>query len=146
MSFYDAMERYYDDVFPVHQNNLLFLEKMLGGSDNKHILDLACGTGSYTLALAARGFRVTGIDLDETMIGLAQQKKRKELPAYINSSTVSFIKGDMLRLSTYLRSVYDGAFCIGNSLVHLETVNQIEAAIKETAAVAQGWDFGSANS
>lgn len=134
MSFYEAMERYYDHIFPLHQNNLVFLEKKLGSSNNKHILDLACGTGTYTLALATRGFRVTGIDLDETMIELARQKKREQSPP-VDGNGATFIKGDMLKLSAYLKTVFDGAFCIGNSLVHLETPNGIATALQETAAV-----------
>ena len=134
MSFYEAMERYYDHIFPLHQNNLAFLEKTLGSGASKNILDLACGTGTYALALAARGFRVTGIDLDETMIELARQKKREQLTP-VGGNGATFIKGDMLKLSTYLESVYDGAFCIGNSLVHLETPNGIAAAVREIAAV-----------
>ncbi len=135
MSFYEAMERYYDHIFPIHHNNLIFLEDKLKGQGSKHILDLACGTGSYTLALAERGFKVTGIDLDETMIQLAQQKEREKRTAHPDSGTVSFIQGNMLKLSIFLDSLYDGAFCIGNSLVHLETPAQIEAAVKETASV-----------
>lgn len=135
MSFYEAMEQYYDAIFPLDQKTLDFLEQNIGGAEHKHILDLACGTGNYTIALAERGFQVTGIDLDETMIELAQQKKNKELTAPLNSSSVSFLEGNMLELSSFLSSLYDGAFCIGNSLVHLETVGDIEAAVKETAAV-----------
>ena len=133
MSFYEAMERYYDDIFPLQQGNLDFLAKTLGSSQNKHILDLACGTGTYTVALASRGFQVTGIDLDDTMIRLAEQKK--ELHGCNEGSKVSFLKGDMLKLSSSLQLQYDGAFCIGNSLVHLETAGEIEAAVKEIAAV-----------
>ena len=137
MSFYEAMERYYDDIFPLQKANLAFLEKMLGDSEHKQILDLACGTGTYALALAARGFQVTGIDLDETMIQLAQRKRMEAPPVLMDGGAVSFLKGDMLKLSTYLSALYTGAFCIGNSLVHLETANEIEAAVRETATVLQ---------
>lgn len=138
MSFYEALERYYDDIFPLHQGTLHFLEKTLYRPGRKHVLDLACGTGNYALALAARGFEVTGVDLDETMIALAQQKKVEDLPICMNSGesgAVHFLQGDMLRLSTLLEGAYDGAFCIGNSLVHLETAAEIERAVKEIAAV-----------
>ncbi|NMD42542.1 MAG: class I SAM-dependent methyltransferase [Firmicutes bacterium] len=38
------------------------------------VLDLACGTGSSTLPFAARGYRVSGIDLSGPMLELAQAK------------------------------------------------------------------------
>lgn len=44
------------------------------GVSGKHILDLACGTGSITVPLAERGFTVTGIDLSAEMLALAQKK------------------------------------------------------------------------
>ena len=38
------------------------------------VVDLACGTGSVTEILARKGFRVTGVDMSEEMLTVAQQK------------------------------------------------------------------------
>lgn len=38
------------------------------------VLDLACGTGSMTVELARRGYDMTGIDLSEDMLAVAQKK------------------------------------------------------------------------
>src|SRR5215208_3144651 len=38
------------------------------------ILDIGCGTGSLSIALAELGHKVTGIDLSPSMISLAQPK------------------------------------------------------------------------
>ena len=46
------------------------LHPVPGGS----YLDLACGTGSYTTALAAQGGRWTGIDASEVMLGAARKR------------------------------------------------------------------------
>lgn len=132
MSFYEALEKYYDHIFPLQQDTLAFLAETCGGPANGQILDLACGTGSYTLALAARGHRVTGVDLDETMIRLAQQKKERYGST---DSEATFLRGDLLKLSALLQPVYTGAFCIGNSLVHMETAGEIEAVLQQIAAV-----------
>lgn len=40
----------------------------------KRILDLGCGTGGVSLACAARGARVVGIDLDAGMLEVARRK------------------------------------------------------------------------
>lgn len=41
------------------------------------VLDLACGTGSLTYELALRGYRVTGVDLSDEMLSLAEEKCRE---------------------------------------------------------------------
>jgi ubiquinone/menaquinone biosynthesis C-methylase UbiE len=47
------------------------------GKAPKTVADLACGTGGITNALAARGYRATGIDLSEDMLYVAREKARK---------------------------------------------------------------------
>ncbi|MGN1059684.1 MAG: class I SAM-dependent DNA methyltransferase, partial [Clostridia bacterium] len=37
------------------------------------VLDLACGTGSLTLALAARGYEMLGADASQDMLAVARQ-------------------------------------------------------------------------
>ena len=38
------------------------------------VLDLACGTGSLTVELAARGYDMTGVDISEEMLSEARFK------------------------------------------------------------------------
>jgi SAM-dependent methyltransferase len=40
----------------------------------KSVVDLGCGTGSLAIPLAHEGFTVTGIDISEDMLAVAQQK------------------------------------------------------------------------
>lgn len=42
--------------------------------EGKRLLDLACGTGSITIKLAQQGFDVTGADLSDEMLFIAQEK------------------------------------------------------------------------
>ncbi len=42
------------------------------------VTDLGCGTGSMTLRLAKAGYDVTGIDISEEMLALAEQKCRMQ--------------------------------------------------------------------
>ncbi|WP_245983420.1 class I SAM-dependent DNA methyltransferase [Ammoniphilus oxalaticus] len=44
----------------------------------KKVMDLACGTGSISVLLAKRGYQVTGIDLSEEMLTIAEEKGRGE--------------------------------------------------------------------
>lgn len=49
-----------------------FLVKALRARPGASVLDLACGDGRYARALAARGLRVTGVDLSETLLDVAR--------------------------------------------------------------------------
>ena len=44
------------------------------GLNPRTAVDLACGTGSVTAILARKGLRVTGVDMSEEMLTVAQQK------------------------------------------------------------------------
>jgi SAM-dependent methyltransferase len=51
-----------------------FIEAEIGRDRSRPILDIGCGTGRHTIELAARGYRVTGIDLSESQLARAREK------------------------------------------------------------------------
>jgi len=53
------------------------LAGFIGLRDDALFLDLACGTGNYTCALAALGGRWHGIDISDEMLGRAASKSRE---------------------------------------------------------------------
>ena len=55
-----------------------FLVKTLKLRGGERILDLACGFGRQSLALARRGFGVTGVDITAEYVGYANETARKE--------------------------------------------------------------------
>lgn len=117
MNFYEELSRVYDIVFPENENIVKFLSEDLRG--NSKIMDLACGTGTYTIALGKLGHEVTGVDLDKKMIEIANTK--------IKNLNVKFIEGD-IRDNLKVEK-YDRIFCVGNSLVHLKTREEIRTLI-----------------
>jgi predicted TPR repeat methyltransferase len=60
-----------------------------GGVVRRTALDLACGTGSTTLALARQGFDVTGLDLSGKMLTVAAEKTKQE------GLQAAFLQADM---------------------------------------------------
>lgn len=44
----------------------------------KRVLDIGCGTGELAVRLAKAGFTVTGVDLSENMLAVAQEKAERE--------------------------------------------------------------------
>lgn len=60
------------------------------------LLDIGCGTGGHALNLASRGYRVTGVDLSQSMLDIAEQKALK----IDNSRRPTFIQGDIRNFET----------------------------------------------
>lgn len=73
------------------------------------ILDLCCGDGRLTQALARRGFRVTGLDSSENMLAYARQRLRR--PRLILADAREFT----------LPPEYDAVISMFDSLNHVMT-------------------------
>jgi SAM-dependent methyltransferase len=57
------------------------------------VLEIACGTGRVLLPLARAGVQVTGLDVSDTMLGVARRKLAEEPPEV--SARVTLVRGDM---------------------------------------------------
>ena len=55
-----------------------FLIDALGLAPGQQVLDVGCGPGRHSLALARRGFTVLGVDASEDFVGLARDAARTE--------------------------------------------------------------------
>jgi ubiquinone/menaquinone biosynthesis C-methylase UbiE len=62
--------------------------------EDERVLEVACGTGRFSVMLAERGANVTGIDISGAMLGQARGKARAAGVA----DTVEFMRGDAARL------------------------------------------------
>ncbi len=95
-----------------------FIESVLRLPPGGHVLDVPCGNGRHAIELAARGYRVTGIDLASEFIEEAKEQE----------SSAEFLCRDMREVGA--ESVFDGAFCFGNSFGYMgydESCNFLEA-------------------
>jgi SAM-dependent methyltransferase len=106
MDFYSEFAPVYERIFPFRPATLEFLAGYL--PERGRVLDLGCGTGHYTGALAGRSLEAIGIDLDDAMVAAA----RERYPAAL------FAASDLTE-AVDLVDAADGAFCIGNVLPHL---------------------------
>lgn len=71
---------------------------VLAGPKGKLVLDLCCGPGRFSTALAARGFDVTGVDRTAFLLAKARQRARQE------KLRVEWVQSDMRdfrRANTY---------------------------------------------
>ncbi len=67
-----------------------WLEKLLRFDKTKPVLSCACGEGGIELALARRGYKVTGIDRCGTLIGFAREEAAK------HGLDVTYLTADLL--------------------------------------------------
>ena len=132
MGFYDEISKYYDYIFPVGQSQLQFIsdaaDEAAGSTERNNsaaILDVACGSGGYSVELSRKGYDVTAVDLEEKMIEMARQK------AADAGVSIKALTCDMTKLTGNLKGPYDCIFCIGNSIVHLGSIDEITAALTE---------------
>ena len=84
MDAYHALAASYDRLTQDvdYEATVQFYEQILEreGLKPRTAVDLACGTGSVTALLAARGLEVVGVDLSEEMLTQAQQKTMEICP------------------------------------------------------------------
>ena len=126
IKFYNALAKYYDDVFPAPEGKKKFPLKNIdkGG----FVLDIGCSTGETTEYISSQGYRALGIDLDEEMIRLAKEK-------YKESYSLKFQVMDMKTISETFGEEFNGIVCIGNVLPHLGGKNQIREFLKSCYSV-----------
>ncbi len=78
MSAYEALAFSYDALTQdiPYEQMLSYMEALLQrhGRQPETVLDLACGTGSMSVLMARKGYRVLGADLSEDMLSMAFEK------------------------------------------------------------------------
>jgi len=89
-----------------------FLERHLRLRPGARVLDVPCGSGRHAMALAARGYSLTGVDLSLESIEEARRLSAE------GRFPVQWRHGDMRDLPW--ESEYDAACCFGNSFGYLE--------------------------
>jgi len=105
-----------------------FVERQLGLSPASRIVDVPCGSGRHSLALAARGHVVTGIDISTEAITHARWA------AADAGLDIEFAVADMRDI---LRgNLFDAAICMGNSFGYLE-IDGVREFLAGVAAVVR---------
>ncbi|GGA13637.1 SAM-dependent methyltransferase [Okeania sp. KiyG1] len=126
----DRYQEQSESAYGDPQEQLLKFYNMLEScGDLTTVLDLGCGDGRNTIALARRGYHVTGIDVagEQALLYRARQESLEN---------VRFITGD-LTLYPFDKESYDCVLCA--CVLHLLSAEQIEVvACKAKKALRQG--------
>lgn len=86
------------------------IESLLREAGGSRVLDGGCGTGRVAIELAARGFSVAGMDLDEAMLASARAK----------APEIQWILADLSEASAHLDSEFDIVALPGNVMIFVE--------------------------
>ena len=114
----EEMEKYFDKF-----------SKYLG----KKILDVGCGAGLFTFWLEEKGFSVTGIDLNEKMLELANQTKQK------HNFKSKFYLTDAEKFET--NDKFDSIILFGNTIWNfspqkfVKTIKNLEKLLNENSFI-----------
>jgi SAM-dependent methyltransferase len=95
----------------------------------RRALDAGCGTGLHALLLAQLGVAVTAIDISPTMLDYVA-RHGKEMGLHIHTMQASFDT-----LAGKFPATFDAIFCLGNTLAHLLTADELRTALSNFAAI-----------
>lgn len=121
-AFFTGMAvEFWIDVVPAEltETEIAMLDYNLGCEAGDSLLDIPCGNGRHAVALAEKGYNVTGVDLSDTFLKEAKALaadlgKRKPKPQFIKAEMAQFQRPKS----------FDGAYCMGNSFGYLDYVQQ----------------------
>jgi len=114
---------------PFIQQYLKEAEK--GLNRRARILDVACGSGMHTIALAKMGYAASGIDLSPKMIEkAAENAKDAGVTANFKVSSFGNLSSDLGGEEEF---PYDVILCLGNALPHLLSTELIQTTLWDMA-------------
>ncbi len=94
---------------------------------NMIALDLGAGFGMHAIALARAGCAVTAVDDSSILLD--------ELRARSAGLPIRVIEGDLLGVAEYVSAAPDIVLCMGDTLTHIQTKEEIERLFGEVSRV-----------
>jgi SAM-dependent methyltransferase len=132
-ALYQRLADYYDKIYwwKDYDKETRFLFDVFDeyGVRVRDVLEVACGTGSHTRVLAARGCSVTGVDINPDMLRVARGKL---------GYRARFVQGDMRKLEAVVsRNHYDAVLCLFSSISYNQTIPELRRSIDGMFACAR---------
>ena len=117
---YDALMG--DVNYPRRSEYLLNLFKKFDKKPSL-LLDVACGTGGFSIELAKKGIEVIGTDISEDMLSIAREKTAEE------GLDILYLCQSAEELDLY--GTVDGAICCMDSINHITDIGTLETALQK---------------
>ena len=128
MSSFDDISLAYDNTIDWDsrlKREMPFILSFIESVENPRVLDLACGSGRHSIALASYGAEVVGVDYSKNMIQAAEKH------AADADVSPKFIVGDMASIKTTVEGTFDQAICLGNSLALVNDLDSLKQIMKD---------------
>lgn len=102
--------------------NLFISKKEQYNIAGSKVLDVACGTGEFSVRLAEKGYAVTGVDLSDEMLAIAKVKADQA------GVTIPFYQQNMIELD--MGEQFDSIVIFCDSLNYLHTENDVQSTFQ----------------
>lgn len=133
MGIYGCFSAYYDiltdDVDYKGRTDYLYGLFDRFGKKPSLLLDLACGTGGFSLEFAKKGVSVIGVDPSEDMLAVARNK------AVLENTDILFLCQAGQDLDLY--GTVDSAICCLDSINHVTDSNELQRLFERVALFAE---------
>ena len=110
-----------------------FIREALGAQPPARILDVPCGGGRHSLALAELGYTMTGVDISSDFLAVARSQSAGK------GVEITWEQREMRDLPW--RAEFDGAYSLGNSFGYLDDEGNVEFLKSVAAALKPGARF-----
>ena len=114
---YNTLAHYYDGLVKDEQATQDWVTLIRKHIHKKDMMELACGSGEITLALANLGYRIDASDLSEEMIYEAKQKDFDKKVNFYTMDMNAFVSNKM----------YDSVICLCDSINYLCKESELSA-------------------
>lgn len=119
---------------PIHKSAEDFIEPALGLPDKSKILDLGCGYGRNSIALAKKGYFVVGFDYCQELLDIACTKAQEA------GVDVLFVRGNMRQIP-FREVSFDGVLCWGGSFGYFSDNENVEVVRSISCCLVSGGKF-----
>ncbi|MCP4375984.1 MAG: class I SAM-dependent methyltransferase, partial [bacterium] len=135
MNFYDDIADSYAELTAASNRQVAacqFVKELMGRFNIASAVDTACGTGLFAIELARCGVNVVASDISEGMLKAAPANASS---AGVGTDLCTWLQAPMQELDRHISPPRDAILCMGNSIPHLLTDDDLSDTLAGFAKI-----------